>query len=289
MPDSRDGIPGNIRSLSDPRLKVIATGAMTPPQKRDIGLKYAQGRILAFIDDDAYPERNWLKNALDNFEDNEVAAVAGPAVTPVEDEPRQKASGLIYASPLVSGRYTYRYLPGKKLQVDDYPSCNLLVRKSVFQEVGGFNTNFWPGEDTKLCLDITRRLGKKIIYDPSVLVYHHRRRLFLPHLNQVASYALHRGYFIKRYPGNSLKIAYFIPTLFLLGLTSVAILSVFFLPLRIVYLCGLSLYIILVFTSSISKGLSLLALVFPGTIMTHITYGIYFLKGLLSKKLKEEL
>jgi GT2 family glycosyltransferase len=293
LPDFQEGahpqaIANTYNSKGTVPIKVIPTGPITPPKKRDIGIIHAKGQIVAFIDDDAYPRRDWLKNALENFKDNDVAAVGGSSVTPQDDSLRQKASGLIYASPLVSGRYIYRYLPRQKLQVDDYPTCNLLVRKSVLEETGGFNTNFWPGEDTKLCLDITQGLGKKIIYNPGVLVYHHRRQVFLPHLKQVANYGLHRGYFAKRYPANSLKIAYFIPTLFLLALVAGAILSAFFTPLRILYLWGLSLYLILVFIFSISKELRLLPMIFSGIILTHITYGIYFLKGFLSSKLKEE-
>ena len=253
-----------------------------------MALGYAKGEILAFIDDDAYPRKDWLKNAMENFKDQDVAAVGGPAITPGEDSIRQKASGLIYSSFLVSGEYVYRYLPKKKREVDDYPSCNFLVRKSIMQELGGFNTNFWPGEDSKICLDITRKLSKKIIYDPLVLVYHHRRPLFMPHLKQIASYALHRGYFVKRYPETSLKLSYFIPTLLLFALIGGAILSLALTPLRIIYFFGLCLYLILVFISSISKNLRLFSLVFLGIILTHLTYGLYFLKGLVASNLKEE-
>jgi GT2 family glycosyltransferase len=156
------------------------------------------------------------------------------------------------------------------------------------QELGGFDTNFWPGEDTKLCLDITKKLGKKIIYDPQVLVYHHRRPLFTPHLKQIASYALHRGYFVKKYSQTSLRLAYFIPTLFLSALIIGAVLSLISVPFRMIYLSGLSLYLFLVFISSIFKDLRLIPLVFLGIISTHLTYGFWFLKGLLSLRLKEE-
>jgi GT2 family glycosyltransferase len=253
-----------------------------------MAIKYAKGEILAFIDDDAYPTKDWLKYALENFKDEDVAAVVGPAITAPEDALRQKASGVIFSSVLVSGRYNYRYLPKKKMTVDDYPSCNFLVRKQIMQELGGFNTKFWPGEDTKLCLDITRKLGRKIIYDPGVLVYHHRRPLFIPHLKQVANYSLHRGYFVKKYPATSLRLPFFIPTLFLCALICGGPLSLISAPLRSIYFSGVFLYLALVLFFSIHKDLRLIPLVFFGTILTHLTYGLYFLKGLFSKKLKEE-
>jgi GT2 family glycosyltransferase len=273
----------------DDRIRLIPTGEVTPPKKRDIGIKEAKGDIVAFIDDDAYPAKDWLRPAVENFNDESVVAVGGPAVTPDSDSLMQKASGLVYSSGLVSGGFVYRYIPGKRREVQDYPSCNLIVRKSVIEALGGFNTNFWPGEDTKLCLDITKGMGKKIIYDPEVLVFHHRRSLIFPHLRQIANYALHRGYFVKRYPQTSFKFSYFLPSIFVVSLLIGALLSFSVPVLKIAYLGCLLVYLFLVFSSSISKGLVLFPLVFIGIILTHITYGLYFLRGLSLQKLKEEL
>ena len=267
---------------------MVPTGAVSPGQKRDMAIGYARGDILAFIDDDAYPHKDWLKNALKNFADPDIAAVGGPAITAESDNFWQRASGQVYSSPLVSGGHSRRYVPKKKSRVDDYPSCNLLVRKAIMREIGGFNTSFWPGEDTKLCLDITKTLGKKIVYDPEVIAWHHRRPLFMPHLKQVASYALHRGYFTKRYPRTSRKFSYYLPSLFLFGLFAGLALALFFPSFRAVYLTGLSLYLFLVFAFSLSGGARLLPWVFFGTILTHVTYGFYFIKGVLSRRLKEE-
>jgi GT2 family glycosyltransferase len=285
-PIDKSSLPSG--EFSVPCIKIIPTGPLNPGQKRDMAISQANGDILAFIDDDAYPDKDWLKQAVKNFTDPEVAAVGGPAVTPCEDTLRQKASGLVYSAFVVSGNYSYRYLPKKTQSVEDYPSCNFLVRKSTMQDLCGFNTNFWPGEDTKFCLDITKKLGKKIVYDPKALAYHHRRPLFSAHLNQAANYGLHRGYFVKRFPETSFKVSYFIPTLFLLSIILGGALSIFFPWLRIAYFLGLSIYLILVFIFSIYKDLRLIPLVFSGIILTHVVYGFYFLKGLLSLRLKEE-
>ena len=269
-------------------VKVIPTGPLKPAAKRDMAINQAKGEILAFIDDDAYPEKDWLKNAVKHFENRDVAAVCGPAITPADDTLRQKASGAVFSSFLVSGSYAYRYLAKDRREVDDYPSCNFLLRTSVMKELGGFSTDFWPGEDTKLCLDITKKLGKKIIYDPGVLAYHHRRTLFLPHLKQIASYALHRGYFVKKYPQTSMRIAYFLPSIFVAGLILGGIISLFSVLLRQIYFISLSFYVLIVFVFSILKGLRLFGHVFLGILLTHFTYGAYFLKGLFSRKLAEE-
>ncbi|MDD5476671.1 MAG: glycosyltransferase [Candidatus Omnitrophica bacterium] len=275
-------------------IKVIPTGNLKPADKRDIGSKHAKGEIIAFIDDDAYPVKDWLKSAIVNFSDPEVAAVGGPAITPPDDTLSQQASGKIYSSLMVSGNFVYRYVPKVKRTVDDLPSCNFIVRKDVIEELGGFNTSFWPGEDTKLCLDIAHKLGKKIIYDPAVLVFHHRRTVFMAHLKQIANYALHRGYFVKKFPETSLKLSYFIPSIFVAGLIFGPVVGLLSYPAKLLYLVCAVLYLTIVFISSLSgtrdyprRGLSLSFMVFSGIVLTHITYGIFFIKGLLARGLKE--
>jgi len=271
------------------RLKfILRVRLVHHPKKRDLGLKFAKGEILAFIDDDAYPEKDWLKNAIKNFIDSDIAAVGGPAITPEEDNLRQRASGKIYESFLVSGRFNLRYIPKNKCYVDDFPTCNFFVRKSVMDELGGFKISFWPGEDTFLCLEVTKKLGKKIVYDPEVKVYHHRRPLFLPHLRQITRYALHRGHFVKRYPQTSLRLPYFIPSFLLVGLILGLVLSLISPFLRIIYLILLITYLLLVFLFSLSKNIELAFLKFSGIILTHLVYGLFFIKGLISKQLREE-
>jgi hypothetical protein len=59
--------------------------------------------------------------------------------------------------------------------------------------------------------------------------------------------------------------------------------------LLISYLSVLGIYVLLTMVSSI-KSLDPLVnlLVFPGIIATHVTYGFGFIKGLLSRKMKEQ-
>jgi GT2 family glycosyltransferase len=269
----------------DARIRVVPTGNVLPAEKRDIGAAQARGQILAFLDDDAYPNKDWLNHAVKHFEDHNIACVCGPAITPAHERLLNKASGRVYESIMVSGPARFRYVPLKKRFTDDFPSCNFLIRREVFEKIGGFNTKFWPGEDTILCLEVVHNLKKKIIYDPLVLVHHYRRPLFIKHLYQVASYAKHRGYFLKRYPKTSLKIGYFGPTVIVLALIvslalGLALDSKFFIvPLF---------YLAIVIISSLCLDIRLIFLVFVGTVLTHLTYGINFVLGLLSPKLKEE-
>ncbi|WP_246803962.1 glycosyltransferase [Desulfosarcina cetonica] len=263
------------------RVSVIPTGPVNPSVKRNIGAARATGRILAFLDDDAFPETDWLASAAKNFADETVAAVGGPAVTPVGSPLTERAGGNVYASRVVSGAYRYRYVPHRFQDVDDYPSCNLFVSRKVFFQVGGFSSQHWPGEDTLLCRAIVLDTGKRIVYDPHVVVEHQRRPLFQKHLAQVARYALHRGYFVKRWPENSLRVAYFVPSLWVLFCLSGAL--VWQVPYaREGYLTVVGLYLLLIaiFSVHLLRPLETL-LTILGSIATHVVYGSFFLKGLL--------
>ena len=277
--------PDHASDEEFPNTRIIPSGEAGPADKRDMALQYADGEIFAFIDDDAYPREDWLKNAVEYFDNPEVGAVGGPAVTAPEDDIWQQASGKIYESFLCSGGYVYRYLPREEREADDLPSVNLIVRRDVFEKVGGYDSNYYPGEDTKLCLDIVES-GMKIIYSPNVLVYHHRRRVFRQHLKQATNYAKHRGYFAKALPKTSCKPAYFVPSLFVIGLIAGPILSCFVPILWYFYFTVIMLYLILLICSIRKAGaLSVWLLTFCGIIATHIGYGLMFIRGLCSKEL----
>lgn len=269
----------------NPKIRVIASGETGPAEKRDMALEYATGDIFAFIDDDAYPRSDWLTNAAKGLLDENVGAIGGPAVTAHGDDIWKQGSGKVFESFLCSGRYTYRYLPEKWREDDDIPSVNLIIKREVFEAINGFDSNYYPGEDTKLCMDIVNS-GKKLIYDPTVLVYHHRRNLYKGHLKQVTNYAKHRGYFAKKLPQTSMRLTYFIPTFFTLGVICGPILSAVFPFLWWIYGGVLAIYFILAaYSLRTCKSVRLFFISLLGIFLTHIGYGVYFIRGLLSKEL----
>lgn len=270
-------------------IREIPTGPIRPAEKRNIGVEHSKGTIIAFLDDDAAPLEDWLKQAVLNFTVENVAAVGGPASTPPNDPYLAELSGEVYANRLVSGPYRYRYEMGLFQDVEDYPSCNLLVRNDVMKKLGGFRTDFWPGEDTYLCLDIIKKLGMRIVYDPRVAVYHHRRKLFLPHLRQIGRYAMHRGYFAKKFPETSRKISYMIPSFFAVGVIAGAVLTPFFPILALPYFAALSIYAVISLASAFRLNPVSWLLIWLGVVVTHMVYGCRFIVGVLADRLPGEV
>jgi cellulose synthase/poly-beta-1,6-N-acetylglucosamine synthase-like glycosyltransferase len=280
---------GTLRLIGDGTrfpIRCQATGPVSPAVKRDLGAERASGELLAFTDDDAYPARDWLSAALPLFADDSVCAVGGPQLTPDTDSFWQRVSGATFLS-VLNGKAVSRYWPtGAQFETDDWPSVNLIVRKVDFMQVGGFDSQYWPGEDTKLCLDLTRKPGRRILYSPRVIVYHHRRGGLGKHLKQVGNYGLHRGFFAKRLPATSRRLIYVVPSAFFvfaslgwLVLLGGPICSAVYGLLWALY--GLTLAVSVVSIYARNRSLLMALATVPYVVATHYWYGLRFLQGLL--------
>ncbi|MEI8067717.1 MAG: glycosyltransferase [Candidatus Shapirobacteria bacterium] len=267
------------------------SGSANPSEKRNLGSNKAKGQYLVFFDDDSYPHKNYFKNATNLVKKNpDFAAFCGPCLTPSKDNQRQKASGLLWSSWLGSGGAgIYRNSIQKSRFVDDYPSVNLIIKKTDFNLAGSFDPSYWPGEDTVICLKLTKKLNKKIFYHPSIVVYHHRRSIIIPHLQQITRYAIQRGFFVKKFPETSFKIGYFMPTLFSLYLIIFLINKIFLhqFLLDIPLYLYLSILLLTFLKFILTKNELIVSILATITIpITHIHYGILFLHGLFKKEVK---
>ncbi|HLD50853.1 hypothetical protein A3K34_03075 [candidate division WWE3 bacterium RIFOXYC1_FULL_40_10] len=273
---------------NDPRFSVIPTGTSHPAGKRNLGSLYAKGEILAFIDDDAYPAKNWLSMAEQVFEETGTYALGGPAMTPGDDCFKEKMSGRVLESYLTSAKFVYRHLPFPPRKINDFPTVNLFVKKDAFEKVGGFLQEFWPGEDTKLCLDLVKFFKQDFVYDPRPIVYHHRREMFKPHLKQISRYGRHRGQFARIFPETSRLPAFFVPSFFVLGLWMGPLVAMLLPVLWKFYFGGLFVYFTAVGLEATrvaikERSIRAFGFVYWGIFLTHITYGFYFMVGFLKR------
>ena len=285
LPDTLSCISPLVRGRLRGGIRIVPTGPIKPGAKRNIGARQAQGEILAFIDDDAYPRHDWLSKAEEYFKDENITAVAGPGVTPAADSFWQQVSGAMYLS-WFGGANPDRFWPGKKKFVTDWPSMNFLIRQKDYLAAGGFDEKYWPGEDSVLCNHLIKA-GKKILYAPEVMVYHNRRENFKKHLSQAGNYK--RGLFVRLRQKNSLKIKYFLPFLFVLFVLGGWLLLFLPRPFDLIYLTFWLIYFLAVLTAALQiflktkKPMVALASILY-IIPTHLVYGWGFIKGLVGRK-----
>jgi len=134
-------------------------------------------------------------------------------------------------------------------------------------------------------MEIVKRLQKKIVYDPRVQVFHHRRPLFLPHLRQIARYALHRGYFARHFPSTSRRISYTLPSLFVVGLAVGGILAGLHPFCGMVYAGAVLVYLLATLGASARRNPWAWLCIWLGIVLTHMVYGIRFMMGFFARRL----
>ncbi len=281
-----------------PFLKIIETPNIShPSQKRNLGVSQARGKYLVFIDDDAYPEPDWLEAARYHLKKQKVMSICGPGMLPKEAKPWEKAFDALLCTWLGSGGLSYRFQKEKPRFVDDFPTMNFFILKSAFNKLNGFDVKYWPGEDSKLCNDLIKILGGSIYYHPSIQVYHFRRNSLRKFLHQHAQYGEHRGAFFAQGDTNSLRWWYLVPSLFVvylatlllmisstyLGVTKISsyYLAIFSVPL-LLYLILISdlIYQIIFKSGEITTAFRSAVVLF----LMHLTYGVAFLKGFFTGK-----
>ncbi len=273
--------------LKEKRIKILPTGKVSPAVKRDMGACWAEGKILAFIDDDSYPEYNWLMIAEKTFNNlpKNFTAINGPAITPNNATEIEKMSGTFFESSLGGGAAHRCRDTGRSFEVDDAPSVNLLVYKWKFIEVGGFGSKYWPGEDSLFCQKL-KDSGYKIWHQNNLIIFHHRRDSLLKHLKQVSGYGHHRGFFFRKGIGCSRKFIYLIPSLFLIGNL---VMFIFWFRLWVllfliyIIMMKINLYYIMKFNLNLILPTAIL------TFISHLTYGASFIKGFFTKDVRSKL
>jgi cellulose synthase/poly-beta-1,6-N-acetylglucosamine synthase-like glycosyltransferase len=147
--------PSRLVRFVDTGVPVIAAVA------RNRGVDLAHGEILCFLDADCIPRADWLKRIHERFEDPQVQVVGGGVDT------NQRGYWSLCDHVSSFHEYLVTCQAGIRLML---PSLNLVMRRSVFDSVGGFAERP-AGEDA----DLTTRLrldGYLLQFDPRMVVSH---------------------------------------------------------------------------------------------------------------------
>ncbi|MEI6816812.1 MAG: glycosyltransferase [Bacteroidota bacterium] len=155
--------------------RVINNPKQTVSPGRNIGFENAKGDLIAFTDADCIVDENWLQNSLKYFDQDEsVACVGGPNLTPQDESDFGKAVGFVFDQPVfAAGSIHARELKEVK-EVISIPGCNAIYRQSVLSKVMPLDESMLTCDDTKLNREIID-LGFKLLYTPDVVVFHYRR------------------------------------------------------------------------------------------------------------------
>jgi glycosyltransferase involved in cell wall biosynthesis len=144
---------------------------------RNTGAAIAKGEWVCFMDDDAVATTDYVKNIIKHIQDQPFIVGFGGRIIPkyIPGEPKWMS---YYVSSLV-GNFDYAST-ACAFENGKYPlESNMIVKKSVYDQIGGFNVNLpgvvgtlrIGGEGKELFYKIIA-LGHTIYYDPSICVHH---------------------------------------------------------------------------------------------------------------------
>jgi mycofactocin system glycosyltransferase len=140
---------------------------------RNLAAQKATGEILAFIDSDCLADPFWLRELVAAFMDPSLGAVGGMVESYFSKKGLDQYEKV--KSSLIVGHWFQR--SQEKESFFYIPSCNLLVRRDLFLELGGFREALSVGEDVDLCWRL-QESGSFCEYRPMGRVYHrHRNRI----------------------------------------------------------------------------------------------------------------
>ncbi len=173
-----------------------------PSYSRNRAAREAAGEILALVDSDCVTGPGWLRELTPYFSWERVGAVGGRTLGYYTESRLDRYEEV--ASPLDMGRHLVLKTRGS----DTFyvPTCNLLVRRSVYLDLGGLREDLLVGEDVDFCWRL-RASGAYLVYAPEGTVRHKHRNHLGSMLQRRADYgtseatlhALHRDK-RKRFP-----------------------------------------------------------------------------------------
>lgn len=170
----------------------------------NLGAGVARGRNLLFMNNDMEVSPDAIYFACETVDAPDVGAAGGRIVQ--TNGVLQEAGNTIWQDGSTKGdgrdddpthaRYMY------PRDVDYCSGCFLIVKRELFEELDGFSEEFSPGyyEETDLCARLWQ-LGKRVVYDPRIVVIHYEYASFSSGRPPSVSYSImarHRKVFQKR-------------------------------------------------------------------------------------------
>ncbi len=179
----------------DSRVRVVrATRERSSYFARNAGAEVAGGEWLVFTDSDCVPVSSLVDAYFAELPADEVGALAGSVIS----DPEQRHFLARYAT----DRGFLDQEAGLHTAEDAAATANLAVRRTAFDEIGGFTEGIRSGGDVDLC----RRLvgaGWKIERRPDAIVTHLHRESLPDLMGSIARYAAGARWLNEIYPGTA--------------------------------------------------------------------------------------
>ncbi len=205
-----DGSVDPIRVPDDPAVRLLRLPQNRgPAHARNRGAALADTEFIAFLDADTVPRAGWDAVLRGRFAD-ETVAVAAPRIVGLEDPPltRPVARYAGLHSSLDMGPRPALARPGSPVAY--VPSAAMLVRRTAFEAIGGFDDQLRVAEDVDLCWRLAAA-GWTVRYDPAARVGHEHRTTASALLRRRRCYGTGAAELARRHGGHAAPVITSVP------------------------------------------------------------------------------
>ena len=173
-------------------VRLIRTTNRGLSNARNTGLAAATGEIVAYLDDDAWPDPHWLQYLATTFRTTDHAGVGGPNIAPPGAGPVAECIA---------------HAPGGPVHVllsdqvaEHIPGCNMAFRRERLEAIGGFDPQFRvAGDDVDVCWRLQQR-GWTLGFHPAAMVWHRPRSSVRAFWKQQRGYGNAEGALQRKWP-----------------------------------------------------------------------------------------
>ena len=140
----------------------------------NLAVRQSRGEYLAFINNDTLPRRDWLRPLVEMHRALPEVGIVGSKL--VDAAGNTLYTGSYFQAAINAYTDTGRNYPatfgGEPRECEVYVGCGILIKRDLFDAVGGFDEHYFQGyEDFDLCLKVRER-GLKVMYCPTSVVEH---------------------------------------------------------------------------------------------------------------------
>ncbi len=144
--------------------------------------KLAQGQYILLLNNDTIVLPGWLDMLVQTLDHNPDVAIAGSKILYVDGKIQEAGAHLFTdATAMNAGRSQDRTAPLLNLprEVDYISGCSVLVRRSFWEQISGFDERYRTAycEDSDLAMT-ARSLGFKVLYQPGSEIVHYEHQSY---------------------------------------------------------------------------------------------------------------
>lgn len=208
------------------KIQILVAVGLHRSIQRNTALLQATGDLIWFMDNDVtISDPYYLERMVAHYADEQTASVGGPSLTPASDSLFQRCVGAVLGSFLATQSVRARYRPIGSVRLTNERElilCSQTFRRA-FIHPKGFDERLHSGNEENELMNRLDRSGRKLYYDPNLVVYRSQRSTLKTFVMQMGKYGKSRMEHFLIKPA-AFELLFLVPLVFLLYLCGLPLL-----------------------------------------------------------------